>query len=191
MSPSWTDEICLSCGICCTTLSTVRIQPHDIERLMRGYGLTLAQAQRLVHQTDFTILMDKTAACPALSANQGRYRCNAYQHRPDICRAYECYILEFAKEWVNRRKENKPIDERNAFYAVETEDQLREQVRLCIERMRKDWLELCLRHQDDPTFRRPAHLPKLLATLSGANFENSFPPSDLNTATQERAGNTP
>src|SRR5258708_37757320 len=55
---SWDEEICVSCGLCCTTLSTVRIAADDIERLMQGYHLTREQALGMVQRdpSEFRIL---------------------------------------------------------------------------------------------------------------------------------------
>ncbi|HLJ50885.1 MAG TPA: YkgJ family cysteine cluster protein [Bryobacteraceae bacterium] len=190
---SWIDEICLSCGVCCTTLSKVTITEDDLQRLIRGYALTREQAGRLVYrrESEFRILMDKTATCPALSAQKGHYRCNAYEHRPTICRTYECFILEFAKEWIQRRRENSPVEERNHFHSAQSEAELREQVDHSIRRMRQDYLESCLTNQNNRDFRRPDYLPELLKVLSGCDFDHSFPPSEQDRECQERAGNTP
>jgi len=175
---SWVDEICLTCGICCTTVSIVRIQPEDIERMKQGYHLTSEQAHAMVRPkpAEFTILMEKTAACPALSSKGGRYRCHAYEHRPGICREYECYILAFAKEWLKQRSENERVDERNPFHSAQDEQELARQVHDSIERMRANFLNLCVTHQNDEDFRKPDYLPELIKTLSGAEFENAFPP---------------
>src|SRR5207253_6017853 len=114
----------LSCGICCTTVSIVRIGPEDVERLMRGYNLTREQALGMLRRDrdELTILMEKTAACSALSSKGGRYFCHAYEHRPGICRKYQCYILEFAKDWMKKRSQNERVEERNPFHAVQSEE---------------------------------------------------------------------
>src|SRR6266851_4228661 len=108
ISMSLADQICVSCGLCCTTLSIVRITADDVERLMQGYHLTREQAFGMVRRdpSEFRILMERTAACPALSSKEGRYFCHAYEHRPGICREYECHILAFAKDWLKKRSEN-------------------------------------------------------------------------------------
>src|SRR5712692_4311930 len=175
---SWDDEICLSCGVCCTTVSIVRIQQEDIERLMRGYNLTGEQANGMVRRDpgEFRILMEKTAACPALSSKGGRYLCHAYEHRPGICREYECYILQYAKAWMKRRSANEEVDEGSPFHSAADEEELARQVQDSIQRMRTDSLNLCLRHANDPDFRKPDYMPELVRALSGAEFENTFPP---------------
>src|SRR5260370_38961375 len=98
---SLADQICVSCGLCCTTLSIVRITADDVERLMQGYHLTREQAFGMVRRDpgEFRILMEKTAACPALSSKGGRYICHAYEHRPGIIRASECQILAYTIVW--------------------------------------------------------------------------------------------
>src|SRR5690242_20590269 len=127
---SWHEEICTSCGICCTTLSIVRITADDIERLIKGLHVTREQALAMVrtHEGEFRILMDKTAACPALDASDGRYVCQAYEHRPGICREYECYILASAKDWLKKRGENETIAETNPFHSASDEQELARQV---------------------------------------------------------------
>ena len=174
---SWVDEICLSCGICCTTLSIVHIKSGDIERLMQGYSLSREQALAMVRRDEngFKILMDRTAACPALSSKAGRYMCHAYEHRPDICREYECYILAFAKDWLKKRSNNEQVDVNNPFHSAPDEHDLARQVQESIQRMRANFLNLCVRHKDDPGFRRPDHIDVLIGALSGAEFENTFP----------------
>ena len=175
---SWVDEICVSCGVCCTTVSIVRIRPEDLERLMRGYNLTREQALGMVRRdtTEFTILMEKTAACPALSSKGGRYLCHAYEHRPGICREYECYILAFAKDWLKKRSENEKVDEGTPFHSATDEAELARQVQDAIKRLRTDSLNLCLRHANDPDFRKPDYMPELVRALSGAEFDHTFPP---------------
>jgi Fe-S-cluster containining protein len=175
---SWIDEICLSCGLCCTSVSVVRITADDIERLMQGYRLTRQQAQGMVRGDpgEFSILMEKTAACPALSSKGGRYSCHAYEHRPGICREYECYILEFAKDWMKQHSENQPVAERNPFHSALDEEELARQVHRAIQRMKADFLQDCVTHQNGEGFRKPDYMPQLIKTLSGEEFENTFPP---------------
>src|SRR5271165_2479065 len=159
---SWVDEICVSCGLCCTTVSIVRIKPEDIQRLMQGYNLTSEQAHGMVRSNsgEFTILMEKTAACPALSSKGGRYRCHAYEHRPGICREYECYILEFAKDWLKKRSENRSVDEGSPFHSARDEEELARQVHKSIQTMRANFLNLCVTHQNvEEGFRRPDFMP--------------------------------
>src|SRR5258708_3558850 len=99
---SWDEEICVSCGLCCTTLSTVRIAADDIERLMQGYHLTREQALGMVQRdtTEFTILMEKTAACPAKSEEH-----TSELQSPDhlVCRL----LLEKKKKSKKVRKESR------------------------------------------------------------------------------------
>ena len=172
------DEICVSCGLCCTTVSIVRIKADDIERLMQGYHLTREQALGMVRSSpgEFTILMEKTAACPALSSKGGRYLCNAYEHRPGICREYECYILAFAKDWVRKRSENEKVDEGNPFHSAPDARELGLRVHESIKRMRANFLNLVTTHGSEEGYRKPDHMPELTRVLSGAEFENTFPP---------------
>jgi len=187
---SWTDEICVSCGLCCTSLSLVRITEDDLERLRRGYQVTREQARRMVRGDpgEFTILMEKTAACPALSSKGGSYRCQAYEHRPGICREYECYILAFAKEWLKQRGAHQSVDERNPFHSAADEEELARQVRESIQRMRASFLHDCVTHQNGEGFRRPDFMPELIQTLSGAEFAHSFPPAGTQSAASGRPG---
>ena len=175
---SLTDQICVSCGLCCTTLSIVRITADDVERLMQGYHLTREQAVGMVRRdpSEFRILMERTAACPALSSKEGRYFCHAYEHRPGICREYECHILAFAKDWLKKRSENEKVDEGSPFHSAADEEELARQVQDSIQRMRTDSLNLCLRHANDPDFRKPDYMPELVRALSGAEFDHTFPP---------------
>ena len=175
----WIDEICVSCGVCCTTVSIVRITAEDIDRLMRGYGLTPEQAQAMLRRdtSEFRILMDQTAACPALSSNAGRYICHAYEHRPGICREYECYILASAKDWLRQRSLGEKVDNNNPFHCAQDEEELARQVRTSVERLRANYLHLCVKHQNDDGFRKPDYLHQLVKTLSGADFQNTFPPN--------------
>ncbi len=177
---SWVDEICVSCGVCCTTVSIVRVKPEDIARLMRGYNLSSEQAHRMVRRdsSELKILMEKTAACPALSSKGGRYLCHAYEHRPGICREYECYILEFAKDWIKKRGAGEEVDERNPFHSVRDEDQLALEVQASIKRLRANFLNLCVTHANGGDFRKPDYMPELIKTLSGAEFDNTFPPEN-------------
>jgi Fe-S-cluster containining protein len=181
---SWADEICVSCGLCCTSLSVVRITADDLERLMQGYHLTREQAGRLVQGRpggagEFKILMQTTAACPSLSSNAGQYCCQAYEHRPGICREYECHILAFAKEWLKQHGENQSVEERNPFHSARDEDELSQQVQHAIREMRASFLQECVTNQNNPDFRQPEHLPELIQTLSGAEFQNTFPPAGV------------
>lgn len=189
---NWADEICVSCGLCCTTLSIVRITPADIERLMRGYGLAREQAERMIYRREgeLRILMDKSAACPALSSNAGRYLCHAYEHRPNICREYECYILAGARDWLRKKLENLPVEEPNPFHSAADETELARKVQDSIRTMRGNYLNLCVAHQNDTEgFRKPDYISKLIELLSGAGFPNSFPsPAEppLNPAAEKR-----
>ncbi len=128
---------------------------------------------------EFRILMEKTAACPALSSKGGRYLCHAYEHRPGICREYECYILEFAKDWMKKRSQNLAVEDRNPFHLVEDEDELAGRVEESVKRLRSNFLNLCVKHGDDADFRKPDYMAELIRTLSGAEFENAFPPGGM------------
>lgn len=159
-------------------MSTVRIREDDIERLQQGYKLTREQAFGMVRRSagEFIILMEKTAACPALASKGGRYLCQAYEHRPGICRDYECHILAFAKDWLKKRNDNEEVAQENPFRSALDEQELGRQVQSAIQRMRTDFLNLCVKHQKDEDFRKPDHIAELIKTLSGAEFQNTFPP---------------
>ena len=175
---SMIDEICVSCGVCCTTVSIVHITGEDIDRLIRGYGLTRDEARGMLRSdnSEFKILMDKTAACPALSAKQGRYECHAYEHRPGICREFECHILASAKDWHRQKDRNSSVGQENPFHTAQNEEDLTRLVRDSIETLRANYLRLCIHHRNDDGFRKPDYLPELIRTLSGADFNHSFPP---------------
>jgi Fe-S-cluster containining protein len=174
---SWVDQICLSCGICCTTLSIVHVTQADIDRLMLGYNLTPEQAGAMVRRdgSQFRIVMDNHAACGALSARGGRYACQAYEHRPGICRQYECFILANAKDWMVKSAVQEPVEGGNPFHAAADEEELRRQVETAIQRMRADYLADCRQLIEGARGRRYDHLPELMETLSGAEFDNLFP----------------
>ena len=177
---SWIDEMCVDCGVCCTTLSIVRVTEADVERLMCGYGLAREQAAAMIRPVgaELRIVMDEnTASCPAISSRDGRHVCHAYQHRPGICRDFECHLLKSAKEWLAMRARNEQPEIYNAFHTAHDETELRRQVRQAIERLRADFLNDCLHHQRGESHRPPEHLNALMSTLSGAEFTNTFPPA--------------
>ena len=89
---------------------------------------------------------------------------------------YECYILEFAKDWMKRRSENQAVEERNPFHSALDEEELARQVHRAIQRMKADFLQDCVTHQNGEGFRKPDYMPQLIKTLSGEEFENTFPP---------------
>ena len=140
--------------------------------------MTREQAQAMLRQDtgEFRILMDQTAACPALSSNSRRYMCHVYEHRPGICREFECYILASAKDWVRQKSLGEEVDVNNPFHGACDEEELARQVRTSVERLRANYLHLCVNHQNDDGFRKPDYLPQLVRTLSGADFQNTFPP---------------
>jgi Fe-S-cluster containining protein len=175
---SWLDEICLSCGVCCTTLSIVHITPSDLDGLIRGYKLTPEQGEAMVRRegSQLRILMDNHAACGALSARGGRYACQAYEHRPGICRQYECFILLGAKDWMARRGAGEAVDAGNPFHTAGDEEELRRHVESAVQRMRADNLGDCVQLQNGARGRKYERLPELIETLSGAEFDNTFPP---------------
>ena len=121
--------------------------------------------------------MERTAACPALSSNGGRYICHVYEHRPGICREFECYILASAKDWVRQRSRGEEVDPNNPFHSARDEEDLARQVRSSVGRLRENYLHLCVNHQNDDGFRKPDYLPQLTKALSGADFQNTFPPN--------------
>jgi len=174
---SWVDEICVSCGICCTTLSIVHITQADLGRLMLGYNLSAEEAEAMVQPqgSQFRILMDNHAACRALSSHGGRYECQAYRHRPGICREYECFILANAKDWMAKRAANEDVPAANPFHTAGSEEELRRQMENAVERMRSDNLGDCLQLQNGAKGRVYDHLPELIGTLSGADFDSTFP----------------
>ena len=175
---SWLDEICLSCGVCCTTLSIVHITQADLDRLIGGYNLSAEQAEAMVRRegSQFRILMDNHAACGALSARGGRYACQAYEHRPGICREYECFILLGVKDWLAKRGAGELVDSGNPFHTAGDEEELRRQVEGAVQRMRSDNLRDCVQLQNGARGRIYERLPELIATLSGAEFDHTFPP---------------
>jgi Fe-S-cluster containining protein len=175
---SWVDEICVSCGVCCTTLSIVHITQADLDGLMLGYNLSAEQAEAMVRRdgSQFRILMDNHAACRALSSHGGRYTCQAYRHRPGICREYECFILANAKDWMSKRGTNENVADSNPFHTAEDEEELRRQVESSIQRMRSDNRADCVQLQNGAKGRVYDHLPELIETLSGAEFDSRFPP---------------
>ncbi len=157
----------------------MKITQSDLDGLTRGYGLSAEQSEAMVRRdgSQFRILMDKHAACSALRSRGGRYTCQAYQHRPGICREYECYILASAKAWVAQRAANEDVDAGNPFHAAGGEDELRGLVEVAIRRMRSDNLSDCVQIQRGARGRGYEQLPELLETLSGAEFEPTFPPA--------------
>jgi Fe-S-cluster containining protein len=177
---SWLDEICVSCGVCCTTLSIVHITQADLDRLALGYRLAPEQVEPMVRRdgSQFRIVMDQHAACAALSARGGRYECQAYEHRPGICREYECFILASAKDWIAKRAAGENVDAGSPFQGALDEEELRRQVHALIERMRQDYRSDCSQLLEGARGRQYEHLPELMETLSGAEFDHRFPPRE-------------
>ena len=145
---------------------------------MAGYNLTAEQVRAMVRrdESQFRIVMDNHAACTALSARGGRYTCQAYQHRPGICREYECYVLAAAKDRMANFDLQTTVDPANPFRTAEDEEELRRQVQTAIQRMRADNLADCGQLLAGVKGRAYEHLPELMQTLSGAEFDNTFPP---------------
>ena len=175
---NWVDEICVSCGVCCTTLSIVRINQADIDRLMTGYSLTAEQVHAMVRRDDsqFRIVMDNHASCRALSAREGRYECQAYTHRPGICRQYECSILAGAKAWMAKRDSPEQTGAGNPFETAADETDLRRQVADAIRQLKAGNLADCRLLYNGAKGRAYESLPELLETLAGAEFDHQFPP---------------
>ena len=103
-------ELCKSCGLCCIEMTDAPITIDDIGRLMRGLGLTFEQAVQLgVENRDaggFRFDMSR-GFCKALrveiqttAAIHLTYPCAIYEHRPEVCRRYECVVLFDLKEWL-------------------------------------------------------------------------------------------
>ena len=65
----------------------------------------------------------------------------------------------------------------NPFHTAEDEEELRRQVESAIERMRSDNRGDCLQLQNGAKGRVYDHLPELIETLSGAEFDSQFPPA--------------
>jgi Fe-S-cluster containining protein len=156
----------------------VKVTQRDLDRLMTGYNLSAEQVDAMVRREDsqFRILMDNHAACSALAARGGRYTCQAYEHRPGICREYECYILAGARDWMARYESHTPLDPGNPFHAARDEAELQREVETAIQRMRADNLADCGQLLNGAKGRVYENLPALMETLSGAEFEHTFPP---------------
>jgi hypothetical protein len=156
----------------------VHITQTDLDRLIHGYNLSAEQGEAMVRRegSQFRILMDNHAACGALSVRGGRYACQAYEHRPGICREYECFILAGVKDWVAKRGAGESADAGNPFYTAGDEEELRRQVDSAVQRMRSDNLGDCLQLQNGARGRQYERLPELISTLSGAEFDHTFPP---------------
>jgi hypothetical protein len=77
---------------------------------------------------------------------------------------------------MNRRAANETVDAGNPFHAARDEEECRDQVLEAIERMRSDYRHDCQQLEQGARGRNYGHLPELIRILSGAEFENTFPP---------------
>jgi len=127
--PEWIEngEICRGCGACCADVSTAPITMKDIRRLMTGLKLTFDQVLKLGWQdpkTDAFLFDMSQGCCQALRIHTTKdghteYPCGIYEHRPDICRRYECPVLFDLHEYVDAGKQ--PLRGSNLFANVAPE----------------------------------------------------------------------
>jgi Fe-S-cluster containining protein len=74
-------DLCLDCGICCTTLffTTVRLYDEDMGNLPSQ----ITPERR----------SDKLSVFPLPCVAHKDYKCTVYTQRPQTCRSYECNLL--------------------------------------------------------------------------------------------------
>jgi hypothetical protein len=75
-----------------------------------------------------------------------------------------------------RYEAHTPLDPGNPFHAARDEAELQREVETAIQRMRADNLADCGQLLNGAKGRVYENLPALMETLSGAEFEHTFPP---------------
>lgn len=104
---------CTRCPAYCCTYAEITVEPRDLVRLGKHFGVTPATVRRrytvegpesgervLRHQKD---RLFGTACC---FLDLETRRCTVYQHRPDVCKSYPEYarcgyydMLSFERRW--------------------------------------------------------------------------------------------
>jgi Fe-S-cluster containining protein len=84
MTPSLTDTLCTSCGLCCdgTLFADVELAGRAEATRLEVLGLTIED-----DDSDGELL---ALPCGALRGT----RCGIYAHRPSCCRTFECRLLQ-------------------------------------------------------------------------------------------------
>src|SRR5262252_11217599 len=87
MTPSLTDTLCTSCGLCCdgTLFADVELAGRAEVARIEIMGMAIEDEGRssgLLSQP-----------CAALRGT----RCGIYSHRPKCCRVFECHLLQSAE----------------------------------------------------------------------------------------------
>lgn len=83
-------ELCMRCGKCCMSMSfeggLVNAEERDVIRWMELHGLQIDYYHKKGRlRYAFTVPL----RCKELIEEDGRYRCNIYDTRPQMCREYD------------------------------------------------------------------------------------------------------
>lgn len=158
---------CQKCASCCMCIVEAPVTFDDITRLSEGLGVSYKDVSygMLFHDENTTYLNQEHGCCNALSNSNGNYRCNVYEHRPEVCRKFVCNVLKDAKDWVDLVH----VGESNVFADCATVEEVvirfAEQIPSIRSSMRSEGSEL-------PEPMRT----KLVQILNGKEFVNLFPP---------------
>lgn len=78
-------DLCTRCGVCCdgTFFEEAMIQPSDLNPVTEKLDL---------------LRKDGKIKIKLPCSHHVNYRCTIYEHRPSVCRAYECKLLKECKE---------------------------------------------------------------------------------------------
>jgi Fe-S-cluster containining protein len=86
-----TEWTCRQCGRCCMTLFiALRNVPADgdEQELARWMALHHCEPMRYA---DGSLAVQVPLVCQWLEHDGERYRCRDYEHRPRVCREYQCH----------------------------------------------------------------------------------------------------
>lgn len=165
------EEICRTCGLCCMDVSEAPITLDDISRLMTTYGVSYEQAKAMTWtEENSQFIQIESGACPALEFDGGRYTCRAYEGRPEVCRKFECFILEDLKEAYAGNAGLSNIFRGVVDSPMRVESRAAEAVT-----MYRSFLHWC-NVGSMSAEKSPQYWSRLKASLEGARLRNTFPP---------------
>jgi Fe-S-cluster containining protein len=97
-------QMCRECGACCMCIESAPVTFDDLARLAKGLGLSYQEVSdgMLFHEENSIYIDQMRGCCKALSRDErsGQYTCHVYEHRPEVCRTFECHVYFDARQWA-------------------------------------------------------------------------------------------
>jgi Fe-S-cluster containining protein len=93
---------CIECSWCCANCSPISLDPRDIKRLSKCFGISTKKVmRRYVDYYDGKTVLKNALPCEFLDLDGGL--CKIYKHRPNVCREFPFLATEHRDQdsfWV-------------------------------------------------------------------------------------------